>query len=122
MQITICSDHAEFPDLKLTTFGTKPIFEKLRSVRQSSLEAASLVPRIPRCVLHQRSPVATLRCELRRTRVRASMQAKERSSRLCKHVGAWRPEHKVMGTCTCLQAWSQARIATAVGEHDVHHV
>ena len=21
-----------------------------------------------------------------------------------------------------LQAWSQARIATAVGEHDVHHV
>ncbi|CAL5229616.1 g12978 [Coccomyxa viridis] len=48
--ITICSDHAEFPDLKLTTFGTKPIFEKLRS------------------------------------------------------------------------AWSQARIATAVGDHDVHHV
>ncbi|CAK0784541.1 hypothetical protein CVIRNUC_007745 [Coccomyxa viridis] len=48
--ITICSDHAEFPDLKLTTFGTKAIFERLRS------------------------------------------------------------------------AWSQARIATAVGEHDVHHV
>ena len=33
LQITICSDHAEYPDLKLTTFGTKPIFEKLRTVR-----------------------------------------------------------------------------------------
>ena len=32
VQITICSDHAEFPDLKLTTFGTKPIFERLRAV------------------------------------------------------------------------------------------
>ena len=32
LQITICSDHAEFPDLKLTTFGTKAIFERLRSV------------------------------------------------------------------------------------------
>ena len=32
MQITICSDHAEFPDLKLTTFSTKPIFERLRAV------------------------------------------------------------------------------------------
>ena len=37
MQITICSDHAEFPDLKLTIFGTKPIFEKLRSVWLSLL-------------------------------------------------------------------------------------
>ena len=34
VQITICSDHAEFPDLKLTTFGTKPIFERLRAVRR----------------------------------------------------------------------------------------
>lgn len=49
MQITICSDHAEFPDLKLTTFATKPIFEKLRSVgsrpyRVSRQASLSLTP------------------------------------------------------------------------------
>jgi hypothetical protein len=32
MQITIHSDHAEYPDLKLTTFGTRKIFERLREV------------------------------------------------------------------------------------------
>ncbi|KAK9908521.1 hypothetical protein WJX75_009084 [Coccomyxa subellipsoidea] len=30
--ITIHSDHAEYPDLKLTTFGTRKIFERLREV------------------------------------------------------------------------------------------
>ena len=32
LQITIHSDHAEYPDLKLTTFGTRKIFERLREV------------------------------------------------------------------------------------------
>ena len=32
-QIVICSDNAEFPELRLTTFGTKKIFEQLRGVR-----------------------------------------------------------------------------------------
>jgi hypothetical protein len=32
VQITIHSDHAEYPDLKLTTFGTRRIFERLREV------------------------------------------------------------------------------------------
>ncbi len=33
VQIVICSDNDEFPELKLTTFGTRQIFEQLREVR-----------------------------------------------------------------------------------------
>ena len=37
VQIVICSDNDTFPELQLTTFGTRSIFERLREVLPSSL-------------------------------------------------------------------------------------
>ena len=88
VQITICSDHAEFPDLKLTTFGTKPIFEKLRSVwhsffwsrpsRHTALQSLKDVC----CVDKSWCKFAVTEHSIKGL---ASMQAKEDRLHLCRH-------------------------------------
>ena len=139
MQISIHSASDEFPELRLTTFGTKEIFRDLREVssrRPKCLPcldigvASDLVCKSDSDVPH-RSPSACS-CSLR---IVASRPARSPDCLSCGHLSclhcschidiigedrSYSTKLVMLKRHAFVQAWSQARIGTAVDHHNDH--
>ena len=98
VQIVIHSDNDEFPKLNLTTFGTREVFERLKQV----------------CLAVSPS---------RSNMIIIAMFPGDWLGEWCRNVAGLSP-CCLLYPFPCLQAWTRARIATAVhhGDHDDHHM